>query len=129
MLYEGDPPALASGVMRMPSVIMISSLAVAIAGCAGATQWAGLTKAQAIDAAKEEAIRSDYRGDASRFSRNLWDIDTRRSTFDGRKVWLVKFYDGQALKAACAYAWKRQAARTRHVRCAATALGAGQPER
>jgi hypothetical protein len=36
-----------------------------------AAEWAGLTKAQAIDAAKKEAIRSDYRGDARLLNLNL----------------------------------------------------------
>lgn len=91
-------------------------------------EWAGLTKAQATKAAKKEAIRSNYRGDSRLFNLNLWSVQARPIILRGRTMWLVKFYDAQALKASCAYAWVRRGARTRHVRCAATSLGAGKPQ-
>jgi hypothetical protein len=97
-------------------------------GCAWNAEWAGLTKREAISAAKEEAIHSDYRGDARRFNLNLWSVEARPTTVRGQSVWLVKFYDAQALKASCAYVSERGALRTQHVHCAATELGAGKPQ-
>jgi hypothetical protein len=121
--------SLASGSMaRARLAIAIGAMALAIVGCAWNTRWAGLTQPQAIGAAKEEAIQSSYGGDARLFNLNLWSVEARPTTVSGQRVWLVKFYDAQVMKASCAYAWERGAVRTRHVRCVATELGAGQPQ-
>lgn len=116
--------------MRLRNALVICAMTLAILGCvASHEEWAGLTEAQAIDAAKKEAIRSDYRGDARLFNLNLWSVDSLAASTADRKVWLVKFYNAQALKASCAYAWREQpGARTQSVRCATTVLGASKPK-
>jgi hypothetical protein len=108
--------------------IAVGAMTLATIGCTWNADWAGLTERQAIGAAKEEAIESDYRGDARLFNLNLWSVEARPKSVRGQRVWLVKFYDAQAMKASCAYAWARGGVQTRHVRCAATELGAGKPE-
>jgi hypothetical protein len=110
------------------AVAAIAAIALAIVGCAWNAEWAGLTRPQAIGAVKDEAIQSDYRGNARLFNLNLWSVEARPTTDGGQKVWLVKFYDAQVMKASCAYAWQRGRVRTRHVPCAATELGAGMPQ-
>jgi hypothetical protein len=109
-------------------VIAVGAMTLAIFGCAWNAEWGGLTKPRAIGAAREEAIRSDYRGDARLFNVNLWSVEARPTTVRGQRLWLVKFYDAQVMKASCAYAWKRGGIRTRLIRCAATELGAGMPQ-
>lgn len=71
--------------MRLARVTVVAAAALAIIGCAWSTEWAGLTKVQATEAAKKEAIRSDYRGDARLFNLNLWSIQARPMTVGGRK--------------------------------------------
>jgi hypothetical protein len=113
--------------MALSRTLMVGAIALATVACSRNSEWAGLTKVQAVDAAKKEAIRSDYDGDGVLFNRNLWSVESRNAKAGGRKVWLVKFYDAQALKASCAYVWARRGVRTRSVSCAATRLGAGKP--
>jgi hypothetical protein len=96
----------------------------------GAAPYAGLTRAQAARVAKRAVIRSDYGGDAPLFYRNLWDTQMRRTRdAAGRRSWLVKFYDAQALRSSCAYAWRGPElwAHVRLVPCVQTVLGAGKP--
>ena len=117
--------------MRLRHALVVCAMALAMLGCAWHedAEWAGLTKGQAIDAARKEAIRSDYRGDARLFNLNLWSVESLATSTAHRKVWLVKFYDAQALKASCAYAWWAQpGARTQPVRCATTVFGEGKPK-
>lgn len=89
---------------RARLAIAVGAMTLAMSGCAWNTEWAGLTKPQASGAAKEEAIQSDYRGDARLFNVNLWSVEARLASVRGQRVWLVKFYDAQVLKASCAYA-------------------------
>ena len=96
----------------------------------GAAPYAGLTRAQAARVAKRAVIRSDYCGDAPLFYRNLWDTQMRRTRDAvGRRSWLVKFYDAQALRSSCAYAWRGPElwAHVRLVPCVQTVLGADKP--
>ena len=81
--------------------------------------------------AKRKVIRSDYGGDAALFYRNMWDTQMRRTRdAAGRRAWLVEFYDAQALRSSCAYAWRGPElwAHVHLVPCAQTVLGAGKPE-
>jgi len=97
----------------------------------GAAPYAGLTRPQAARVAERKVIRSDYGGDAALFYRNLWDTQMRRTRdAAGRRAWLVEFYDAQALRSSCAYAWRGPElwAHVHLVPCAQTVLGAGKPE-
>jgi len=96
-----------------------------------AASYAGLARAEALTWTGQRVIRVNYRGDVALFNRNLSDVQARRTRdAAGRRAWLVKFYDGQALRSSCAYAWRGQVlwAHVHLVPCAKTVLGAGKPQ-
>jgi hypothetical protein len=96
-----------------------------------AAPYAGLTRVEALRWAGRKVIRVDYGGDVPLFNRNLSDVQTRRTPdVAGRRAWLVKFYDAQALRSSCAYAWRGPVlwAHVHLVPCAKTVLGAGKPK-
>lgn len=96
----------------------------------GAVPYAGLTRSEALRVTVRRVIRRDYGGDGPLFYRNLWDKQMRRTReAAGPRAWLVKFYDAQALRSSCAYAW-RGVELWAHVHlapCANTLFGAGKP--
>jgi hypothetical protein len=96
-----------------------------------AAPYAGLARAEALAWSGRMVIRVNYRGDVALFNRNLSDVQTRRTRdAEGRRAWLVKFYDGQALRSSCAYARRGQVpwAHVHLVPCAKTVIGAGKPK-
>jgi len=79
----------------------------AVAARARSRWYAGLTRSQATEAARSEVILKDYRRDAGRFNRNLNGLDLLKTRDrPGHRAWLVRFYDGQAMRWHCAYVWK-----------------------
>jgi hypothetical protein len=68
------------------------------------TEYADISRASAVKAARAYVVRVDYRGDVSRFYRNTGDRPTvvrEKRDKNGDSWWFVRFDDFQTLNAHC----------------------------
>jgi hypothetical protein len=68
------------------------------------TQYAGISKTSAVEAAKAYVVRMDYRGDEPGFYRNTGNRPTvvrRTRDTSGNRSWFVRFDDLQAMHNHC----------------------------
>lgn len=91
-----------SGPEMTYGLLLLSALALLPASCG--PEYVGLSQARAIEAAKAYVVREDYGGDEPLFYRNTGNRPAAvRRTRDpgGRRAWLVRFDDFQAMGKHC----------------------------
>jgi hypothetical protein len=78
--------------------------AIALLPLSCATDYAGLSRARAVEAAKGYVVREDYRGDEPLFYRNTGNRPAtvlRTRDASGHRSWFVRFDDFQAMRRNC----------------------------
>ena len=83
-------------------VLLAGALALIPTSCGG--EYAGISRASAVNAAKAYAVRVDYRGDEPLFYRNTGDRPAsvqRARDVSGHRFWFVRFDDSQAMRSHC----------------------------
>ena len=83
-------------------VLLAGALALIPASCG--SEYAAISRASAINAAKVYVVRVDYRGDEPLFYRNTGDrpVSVRQARdVSGRQLWFVRFDDYQAMRRHC----------------------------
>jgi hypothetical protein len=83
-------------------LVLLSALALLSASCG--SDYGGISRASAVEAAKTYVVREDYRRDEPLFYRNTGNRPAAlRRTRDasGQRAWFVRFDDFQAMHKHC----------------------------
>ena len=86
----------------MPRILLLLMVPLLPASCG--TEYAGISRARAVEAAKAHVVRVDYRSDEPLFYRNTGDRPAavlRTRDAGGHRVWFVRFDDFQAMRKSC----------------------------